>query len=247
MHSEPLWGYYPKLCADTILKIQEATPIAYLPWAALDWHGPHLPLGMNGLIVEEMVKRIAARTGGVILPTTWWSLTRRNATTTLSIPRATLSDLWDATFEQVAQAGWRIIVVVNGNTTAAHELTLIDAAETAMQRHQTLVFAVPPLELVDETMLDCGGLWETSMAYALCPQLVQMHAFGNTPFEDYRPHLTGRDPRGTASSSLGETAIQMATEYVVRAVRQLLSERSAYPIHVLYEQRRQRYQRAPRP
>lgn len=43
-------------------------PVAYLPLGTLEWHGVHLPLGSDGLQPKEFFKRLATRTGGIVLP-----------------------------------------------------------------------------------------------------------------------------------------------------------------------------------
>ncbi|MFM7677266.1 MAG: hypothetical protein ACKO83_00300 [Roseiflexaceae bacterium] len=44
--STPRWGRYTDLHPDALAQILAHTPIAVLPWGALEWHGAHLPLGM---------------------------------------------------------------------------------------------------------------------------------------------------------------------------------------------------------
>jgi creatinine amidohydrolase len=34
----------------------------------LEWHGPHLPLGTDGLVAHHLALRVAAQTGGIVLP-----------------------------------------------------------------------------------------------------------------------------------------------------------------------------------
>ncbi len=51
--------------------ILEATPVAYLPWGALEWHGYHMALGNDGLKAHGILQQVADRTGGVVLPPVW--------------------------------------------------------------------------------------------------------------------------------------------------------------------------------
>lgn len=43
-------------------------PVAYLPLGTLEWHGPHMPLGADGIQSKELFVRVAEKVGGVVLP-----------------------------------------------------------------------------------------------------------------------------------------------------------------------------------
>ena len=63
MADSPPWGFYAALYAEQVASIIDTVPIAYLPWGALEWHGPHLPLGTENYIAEAFAERIAKRVG----------------------------------------------------------------------------------------------------------------------------------------------------------------------------------------
>jgi creatinine amidohydrolase len=236
------WGYYSKLRPDELATIRAAAPVACVPWAALDWHGPHLPLGTDGIVVETIAEQVIKRTGGVLLPTTWWSIDTMSHAASLPVQRPILRELWHDIFHGLAQGGWHTILVISGHYAPAHELALMEAAEEAIERYDVLVLALPPLALVDETMLDHAALWETSLLLSLSPELVNLPALGTQPLTLEESSVVGRDPRGTASTSLGETAIHMAVEHLVKAVEQLRTgNNTAAPLYALYQQRRTRY------
>lgn len=43
-----------------------------VPTGCVEYHGPHLPLGVDTLIVEELLRRVAARTPCVVAPPFWY-------------------------------------------------------------------------------------------------------------------------------------------------------------------------------
>ena len=43
-------------------------PVAYLPWCALEWHGRHLPLGLDSLKAHSLCEMVADRAGGIVVP-----------------------------------------------------------------------------------------------------------------------------------------------------------------------------------
>ncbi|MBX0326999.1 creatininase family protein [Oscillochloris sp. ZM17-4] len=242
MGDPPVWGRYFELRPADLAAICDKVPVAYLPWGALEWHGPHLPLGLDGVVAEAVASRAIRRTGGVLLPTTWWPAGALPHPSSLSAAGASLGDLLDGLFAQLAAAGWRVAVIVSGHHGHAHELAMIDAAERAISRHGLLALAVPPLALVDETMLDHAALWETSLAMALRPDLVRLDALGREPLRIETSAVIGRDPRDTASASIGVSALNLAAERLAAAVIELRETDNMAPLRALYAQRRARYE-----
>jgi creatinine amidohydrolase len=242
MTETPSWGRYTELYPQQLEAIVDATPVAYVPWGALEWHGPHLPFGVDGFSAEAVCERAARRTGGVVLPTTWWPITTLPHRFSLSIPSDVAQALWDSIFAELARAGFRVVVLISGHYAQGHELVLIDAAEHAIAMHGIHVLAVPPLALVDEEMLDHAALWETALMLALYPRLVDIEALGSGPLRPITTAVLGDDPRA-ATATKGESALTLAVERIVVGVRALLLEDGADALRELYTRRRTQYQR----
>jgi creatinine amidohydrolase len=239
----PAWGRYTELTPDTLNTIRSSAPVAYLPWGALDWHGPHLPCGVDGIIAEAVTEQVSRRTGGVIFPTTWWpGSTLPPGQQTLAVRNQVVHALWSDLFDTLFVAGWRIVVIISGYYSRDHDLILMDAAEEAIKQHGIMVLALPPLSLIDDSLLDHAGLWETSLMLSLRPGLVDLYALGDDELTPEQSAVQGRDPRGAASPSLGDTVMHLAVERIVTAVIELIKHHDPAPLHALYEQRRERYQ-----
>jgi len=238
----PAWGRYVELRPDALERIVEATPIAYVPWAALEWHGPHLPFGLEGFTAEAVAERAVRRTGGVLLPTTWWPITTLPHRFSLSIQSEVIQSLWDGIFAELARAGFRMVVLISGHYTEGHELVLMDAAEHAIAEYGILVLAVPPLALVDEAMLDHAGHWETAMMLALRPRLVDVSVLAPAPLDPTSSAVLGADPR-RATAGQGESALMLATERIVVGVQSLMQHGGPSVLRELYARRRASYQR----
>jgi creatinine amidohydrolase len=239
--SAPPWGRYAELRPDELAAVVAAAPVAYVPWGALEWHGPHLPFGLDGFTAEGVAERVVRRTGGVLLPTTWWPITALPHRFSLSIRSDVVQALWDSIFAELARAGFRLVVLLSGHYAQGHELVLMDAAEHAIAAHDLLVLAVPPLALVDEEMLDHAAHWETALLLALRPRLVDLDALAG---EAARPGITavlGEDPR-LATAGQGESALRLATERIAVGVEALLSHGGPAILRELYARRRAAYQ-----
>ncbi len=237
----PRWGRYTELRPDALAAILAETPVAYVPWGALEWHGPHLPFGVDGMTAEAVCERAAARTGGVVLPVTWWPITALPHQFSISIPTDVLQSLWDALFGELARVGFRVVVLLSGHYAQGHELVLMDAAEHAMQQHAIRVLAVPPLALVDEQMLDHAAQWETAQMLALRPRLVDLAALGTGPLHPAQAAILGDDPR-SATVGQGESALALGVEQLVASVSALLRTADTSALTELYARRRAAYQ-----
>jgi creatinine amidohydrolase len=54
---------------DEILKVRKKTSLLWLPVGPIEWHGPHLPFGVDPLNAEATCFGCAKRIGGLVLPT----------------------------------------------------------------------------------------------------------------------------------------------------------------------------------
>lgn len=233
------WGNYAELRPEQLAAIRKQTPVLYLPCGSIAWHGAHLPLGTDTLTVEAIGEQVVRRTGGVILPTFWLATSQTPRNDLLAVQQATGVLMWNDLFDSIALAGWQVVVVLNGLTTTDQEQTLMQAAERAMREHKLLVLAVPPLVLVDTTLMDQAALWESSLLLSVRPSLVHLYALGDDEHALERNTVRGRDPRGAASPSLGDTVMRMVVERLSTAVLDLLKNNDPAPLFALYQQRRE--------
>lgn len=236
----PTWGRYSELRPDELEWLIADRPVAYLPWGALEWHGAHLPVGLDGFTAEALAERVAARAGGLLLPTTWWPITALPHRFSISIPTDVVVALWDSILSELARIGLRVVVLLSGHYAQGHELAMMDAADRAYERHGLLVLAVPPLALVDEQMLDHAGHWETALLMALRPRLVRLDRLPPPPLLPSRDAVLGDDPRG-ATAGQGESALALATEQLAQVTESLLRTGSPAGLRALYAERRASY------
>src|SRR5438445_12763990 len=51
-----------------IVRERSRLPLVFIPIGPIEWHGPHLPMGMDGLHAHMVAVEVAQRVGGVVLP-----------------------------------------------------------------------------------------------------------------------------------------------------------------------------------
>src|SRR2546426_12571321 len=51
-----------------IVRERSRLPLVFIPIGPIEWHGPHLPMGMDGLHAHMVALDGAQQVGGVVLP-----------------------------------------------------------------------------------------------------------------------------------------------------------------------------------
>jgi creatinine amidohydrolase len=180
-------GYWQDLTTADFGRVDPERTVALLPVAAVDQHGPHLPLATDALINEALVRAALEReppgAGLLVLPAQNVGLSSEHTSFagTLSIRDTTLLDAWTDVGRSVARAGVRKLIVLN---THGGQKTLVDLvamrlrAELGMLVVRATYFAfgsLPGLFDPAEAVHDIhGGEVETSLLLHLRPDLVRM-------------------------------------------------------------------------
>jgi len=60
---------YELMTIGEILEAKRQASLAFAPVSPIEWHGPHLPVGTDGLHAHHVAVRVAREVGGVVLPT----------------------------------------------------------------------------------------------------------------------------------------------------------------------------------
>ena len=63
---------YELLRPSEIVAMRDKRPVAYVPLGTLEWHGPHNPVGLDGLKAHALCVRAAQNDGGVVFPVVWY-------------------------------------------------------------------------------------------------------------------------------------------------------------------------------
>lgn len=170
--------------------------VAVLPLGATEQHGPHLPTGVDTVLVDGVVRaalpQLPAELPVLVLPTQAVGLSPEHARFpgTLTLSSQTLIALWREIGAGVARTGIRKLVLFNAH--GGHVGIMDVVARDLRARLGMLVFCVNwyALPLLDEAGQDVNALFspdehrfgihagdvETSMMLALAPEWVNMAA-----------------------------------------------------------------------
>jgi creatinine amidohydrolase len=143
---------YELLRPAEVVEARRRAPVAFVPVGPLEWHGPHLPLGTDGLHAWHVSLRVALEAGGVVLPPLFAGIdslrvagTAPEGLDSLGLPpdarvvgmdfpgfpvRSTYYDesVFGLVVRDVVRAllgdGYRLIVLANGHGAAGQQRTL---------------------------------------------------------------------------------------------------------------------------
>ena len=187
-------GRWQDLTTTDFARVDPAHTIALLPVAAIEQHGPHLPLSTDAVInegvVNEALRRLPASASVLVLPAlnVGDSLEHTAFPGTLSADLDDLLGLWLSVGRSVARAGVRKLVIFNSHGgQRAHvdlaALRLRVAHGLLVVRAHSFSFGVPPgLFELDELAHGLhGGAVETSLLLHLRPDLVRREALADFP------------------------------------------------------------------
>ena len=169
-----------------------ARTIAVLPVAAIEQHGPHLPVYVDACLNEGVLARAVALMPDdlpvTVLPMTSVGKSNEHLAFpgTLTLSAETLTRLWTEIGDSVARAGVRKLVLFNSHGGQPQIMDIV--ARDLRVRHKMFVVAMNwfsfgvPEGLFSETEMRHGihgGAIETSMMLYLRPDLVQMEKAAN--------------------------------------------------------------------
>lgn len=192
--------------------------VAVLPIGALEWHGDHLPYGVDGILAESFAEKLAKRVSGVLLPTLYTPMTTLPEGHSICVRSEVFRGLIFDHLNQLKMMGFRTVCIVSGHAAQGHLVELYEAA-TAFIGAELYVIAASPLEVLeDESLLDHAGRWETAQMLALRPDLVDLSTLNGqvTPKES---GVLGEDPR-CAKADEAKLVVDRALEVWVNWVQE---------------------------
>ncbi len=205
------WRDWAHLRTTDFNAIDRESTVALLPVAALEQHGPHLPLATDAEINRGLVARLAARLPAHLevlgLPPVVYGVSPEHAgfPGTVSLAPETAIALWTAIGDAVARAGVKRLLILNTHGGQGAVASIVALALRA--RHGMAVAVANSFELGpapglfadDEVRFGLhGGEIETSMMLALAPELVTRSACRAFPTRERAMATACRELRAAA-------------------------------------------------
>jgi creatinine amidohydrolase len=224
---------YERLHPAELRAAVERAPIAFVPVGTLEFHGEHLPFGVDSFEAHALCLRAAELAGGVVLPSVYLASGCLDLPFTLSFEPELVHAWVGATVDRLADRGFTVVVVLTGHGPLDLNHLLKRVCVEAEERHSGLAaYALCWLELNaarltepeagEPTCVDHAARVETSWMLALEPDLVRLDRLPDDP-EAATVGVYGRNPRFTASADFGERQIAAAAELLAARAGELLA------------------------
>lgn len=196
-HAEPRQQEvrYEEMLPSEVMEAIVKRPVAYVPYGSLRWHGSHLPYGVDAIKAHALCVQAARKSGGVVLPATYWSPpgpakfgSYRGA------PAGATEEVFVSVFRWLVSMGFKVVIGVAGYDAPEALAPLQKAAKAVTEEGSAYGIATYEF-LTEEPPSDRAAEYETSLMLALKPDLVSMRLLKT---ED-----SGRVSRNHASREAG--------------------------------------------
>lgn len=152
-------------------------PVAYVPLGTYEWHGEHLPVGLDSLTSHGLCLRAAKEDGGIVLPPLYYGTGGGHGhyPWSMMMPGAyEVEQQLAFTLERLQGFGVKLVVLFSGHF-PPEQLDMIDRLAAAYSDGEMTVVAYA-VNCIEGLSIgpDHAALFETTLLAALHPELVQL-------------------------------------------------------------------------
>ncbi|MCW2757094.1 MAG: hypothetical protein JWO46_840 [Nocardioidaceae bacterium] len=175
-------------------------PVAYLPLGTLEFHGPHLPVGLDALTAHGICLAAAELSGGIVLPAFYHGVGGEHTDypwTIMSGAPDAIEALLGETLARLCELGVQRAVILSGHFADEQRGLVMRVADDWNARESTMSVVARTLGQVPEPPVvpDHAGRFESLVLHALHPDLVHVELL---PDVETHPAPAGEDPYGAA-------------------------------------------------
>jgi creatinine amidohydrolase len=178
-----LWN---ELTSDELERMPKGETVILFPIGSLEVHGSHLPLGIDGLVIEKIAQLAAEKEPpSLVLPTLDYAYANENAHFPggISLSAKTLIPLIEEICDEVSRNGFNKIILLNGHGGNNQVLRVIQRDMLRERRDYVTYMYVEPWspieqgirELAKGATIDHACEIETSIALYLIGHLVKLN------------------------------------------------------------------------
>ena len=152
--------------------------VVYIPLGTYEWHGEHLPIGLDGLAAHGICVATALRDGGLVCPALYYGIGGGHGgyPWTIMPTETEVRPLIAATLERLQDFGVRSAILMSGHF-AGEQIAMIQnfepdwpGGENRLRVRALAVNMAPDLPLAP----DHAALFETTLLAALWPDRVRI-------------------------------------------------------------------------
>jgi creatinine amidohydrolase len=204
-----------RLIPEQIYAALEKKSILYIPLGAIEWHGLHLPIGLDSMTSHGLCLRVAEKVGGLVMPPLYYGMTGsigHHPWTILLEEESTFLSIIRDTLKRLEAFGVKLAVVFTGHF-GKRQLAALEVLKNEWQqeKHSMRLLVLSINQCPDASMTgDHGAIFETSLLTQLSPELVhldklpdqEIHPANDPEGDSWGPHR--RDPANVLFGILGD-------------------------------------------
>lgn len=200
---------FETMLPDELIEAKQKQSVVYVPIGSMEWHGPHMAMGMDTKDAYQVACMTAERTGGVVLPPLYIGTETQRSEEALKkigfhgdetivgmdFPANSLKsmywppELFEAVIRQqikfLVQMGYELIVLMNGHGADRQTEILGKLAEEFTRETKPKVLNLMVLFEDCGTGIGHAGLAETAIMQAVCPEGVNLKKLPPKPQKLY--------------------------------------------------------------
>lgn len=143
--------------------IEESGGLCLLPMGCIERHGPHLPLGTDQIVADEVARRAAEQEPAVVFPSYYFGqiAEARHHPGTVSLEHELLLKLLKVTLEEIGRNGFTKVLIVNGHGGSIGLLNYLNMA-MLQERHSYVLYGHFLGQMEEEDRKQWEAMKETS-------------------------------------------------------------------------------------
>ena len=168
---------YEEMCPKELAEARDKASLVYVPIGSIEYHGLHLFTGLDTINAYQLTLRAAERTGGVVLPPTFWGTEgHEKFPGSLLLKKETIAALMRDVLDCLTKQEYRLIVICTGHYPAVQGQLLEGVAAEHMKRHTEMqIIVLDPFTLCPFLAnSEHAGIFETSIGLYLKDDMMHM-------------------------------------------------------------------------
>lgn len=235
MQDKLLWGRYERLRPVQIEGICLKNSIAYLPWGALEYHGNHNPVGLDGIKAYGLCIDLAKKAGGIVFPPVYQAANLISSYPGVDFQKHSIEFseklirlTCEEYLEQLAKQDFKIVVVLTGHAGEPHLNILRETCSYFNDKYPHKYFwYLAEFDILPNDLLvaNHSAIGETSLQLYYEESLVDIDALPkDREITLETDAVSGEDPRNS-TKELGE---KIANTFVINASRKIEELKNIY-------------------
>lgn len=160
--------------------------LVFIPLGAIEWHGLHLPIGLDSLTSHGICLKVADQVGGVVMPPLYYGMSGsiwHHPYTILIEEEEVFLRILKTTLTRLETIGVKKVVIFTGHFSLRQLDALVTLKKGWLTNQNSMelsIFSISECPTV-EMEADHGAIFETSVLTELHPDLVKLE---NLPDKD---------------------------------------------------------------